>query len=69
MVIMRREDITAVVLLTLHFCNDVEALVIFQEFVVHIRFHSLHSLDCLRRYPDDGLIHHTMTVSLKELDR
>ncbi len=61
MVIMGCEDIATVVSLTFHLCNDIEALVVLQEFVVDIRFHALYSLYGFWCRSDDGLVHHAMT--------
>ena len=67
-VVMRREDVAAVVPLACDLGNDIETFVVFQEFVVDICFNMLYSLDGLWRYPDDGLVDHLLAVCLEKLD-
>ena len=48
--------------------DDIKAFVVLQELVIHIRFHSLHALNSLRCYPEDGLVHYPAAVCLEEFD-
>ena len=68
MVVMGGEDVATVVALASHLGNDVETLVILQELIVDIHFHTLHAFDGLRCHPYDGLVHHLLAVGLKEFD-
>ena len=69
MVVVGGEDITTVVPLASHLGNDVKAFIVLQELVIDICFYTLHAFDGLGRHPDDGLIHHFLTVGLEELNR
>ena len=68
MVIMRREDVTGVVSAPLYFGYYVKEFIIIEKLIFDVYLYALHVLYCLRRYPDDGLVHHFLSVSLEEFD-
>ena len=68
MVVMRREHIAAVMPLALHLGDHIEAFIVFEELVVHLRPDALHTLHGLWCHPQNGLVYHIMAISLEELD-
>ena len=69
MVVMRCKHIAAVVFFAVYLRNDVEKLIVFQQFVVDIQLHSLNAFNSLRCDPNDRFANHAAAVSLVKLDR
>ena len=67
-VVVRREDVAAVVPAAFDLGDHVFRLIAFQERIVHVHFHRLDPGDGFGRHPDDGLVHHLFAVGLVELD-
>ena len=69
MVIVCSENVAAVVTAPFDLRDHIEKLIILEEFIFNVHLHAFHTLDRFRRHPDDGLVHHLLSVGLKELDR
>ena len=46
-----------------------ETFVILQELIIDICFYALYAIDGFGCYPDDGLVHHLLTVGLEKFNR
>ena len=68
-VVVRRKNVAAVVSAALHLGDDVETLVVFQKLVVNVDRDGFGILREIGGGPDDGLAHHTLAVSLVELQQ
>ena len=53
---------------TFHFGNHIEQLIVLQKLIVDFGAHGLDALDGLGGHPNDGLLHHPVTIGLVELD-
>ena len=68
MVVVSREYKAAVVTATFHFGDDIKQFKVLEELVVNGNTDALHTGNGLWSHPYNGLLHHTVTVCLVELD-
>ena len=66
---MRCKDVATVVSATFNLGDDVKTLVAFEEAVVDVGGDAVGIFREVGRHPDDGLVHHLLTIGFVELER